>query len=122
MGNTLLQTMKDTGSYGPWRAATRVSRLEPAHMAAAPTVSRKPARVMPEAPSPCAVPMNTSPPMAMHRPSHCQRCGVSPNKAAAMSMVMNACVCSTTEDMPAGMPSCMPVNSRPNCPTPCTKP
>ena len=115
-------TRNGSGSYGPLLAAWRVIKLATDHSAAEPSVSTKPIKLMLPLPSPRAMAITPRPALATIRPIHCQGLGCSRKNSAPSSIEINACACSTTEAMPAGMPSASPANSRPNCPTPCTRP
>ncbi len=97
-------------------------RLDTDHMKAADSVSTKPTSVICPGPWPWAVAIMTSPINAAVRPSHWAGRAFSPSRGAASSRVKNACVCITTEAMPAVMPSCKPRNRKPNCPRPWARP
>ena len=67
-------------------------------------------------------PMSTSPDAAISEPMALYRENCSFKNAAASSAVKNACDCRMSELNPVGAPSLIAVNSKPNSPTPRTRP
>ena len=69
-----------------------------------------------------SVAMTARPTSAIAPPTSCVRGGRSPSASAAKATVKMTCVCSTSEDRPAGMPWSMPTNSSPKLSTPSEPP
>jgi hypothetical protein len=88
-------------------------------MPAAPMHSVNASRGLPW-PSDSAI--STIPANATTMPASWVRRARSRSITAANIAVNSACVCSTSEDRPAGMPMCMLMNSSPNWPTPSGSP
>ncbi len=96
-----------------------VAMLAKDQASAAATTSRNASRLSPSGRS---RPIRTSPAAASRRPNNPRGDGRSPSHRAAMRMVKNTWLCSTSDDSPAGMPWAMPTNSRPNLTTPRSTP
>ena len=108
---TLDHTMKANWFMGPCRPTARVTRLPQPHIAAAATVSAKPASGIE---APCALPISTSPTPASAKPATWLPCHCSRSSTTASSSVKNDCDCSTSDAKPEGMPMWMAVNSSAN--------
>jgi hypothetical protein len=115
-GISEIHTINATGSAP---LARFISRLATDHAAAAATHRLSPAAVTPPSREAAMTPMPAS---AQARPMTCPRDGRSRSTAAASSSVNGACAWSTTLASPAGIPTSIDVNSRPNFTTPSATP
>ena len=103
-------------------AARLATRLPTAQASAAASTSAKPTSV-PVAPSASLCHASSATPAAaIAAPAMWCRCSRSPISSTASPMVKNTCTWITSDDSPAGMPSFIPRNSRPNWHTPMAKP
>ncbi len=112
------------GVRAPWGGpAARLAMMLPiAHDSAAPMTSRKPVNVA-AAPTENLCHASTAMPVpAIVAPIRLWRLRRSCSHHAARPIVKNTCNWMTSDDSPAGMPSFMPMNSRPNWTTPIAKP
>ncbi|MCY1417170.1 hypothetical protein D9M71_326970 [compost metagenome] len=115
-GIRLTQQISRSMSLAPLRL---VAMLAKAQASAAAITSMNASRL---SPSGRPRPISTSPDAASSSPSRPRRLGRSPRNSAAIRMVKNTWLCSTSDDSPAGMPRCMPTKSRPNLITPSSRP
>ena len=115
-GTRLTQQIRRSMSLAPERL---VAILAKAQASAAAITRTKPSRL---SPSGRCRPISSNPPAASSKPASARTLGRSPSSSAAISTVKNTWLCSTSEDSPAGMPRCMPTNSRPNLTTPSSTP
>ena len=107
----------------PCSPAARLAMMLPtAHANAAPITSAKPIAVPVRPLASLYAASTIIPAAAIAAPTMLCRWKRSPENATARPIVKNTCIWITSDDSPAGMPSLMPRNSRPNWQTPIAKP
>src|SRR6202171_1890414 len=123
IGGTRLDQTTRLNMSASCAAAARLEITLPTPQANAATItSAKPTNVAwAPAISSCAA-STAMPAVAMPAPTRLCRCKRSPRNAMARPMVKNTCTWITSDERPAGMPSFIPRNSKPNWKTPIARP